>query len=152
MKVTIIAAADATWGIGREGRLPWRFPEDLARFRQRTMGEVLVMGRLTAESIGRHLPGRRILVVSTSGFATVAAAVDEARQGGARECFIAGGRRVYEEGLDLADTAEVTRVPGTFHCDVAMPDLGAAGWSLTAEEPLSSGMVVETWKRQGRQG
>jgi len=151
MKVTIIAAADAAWGIGQEGRLPWRFPDDLRRFRQRTMGATLVMGRLTAESIGRHLQGRKILVVSSGEFPTVAAAVEAARSSGVPECFIAGGRRVYEEGLALAGTAEITRVPGTFRCDVAMPDLAAAGWTLVGEEALASGMAVETWARNGRQ-
>jgi len=146
MRITIIAAADAAWGIGLDGRLPWRFPEDLKRFRDRTMGSALVMGRLTAESIGRHLPGRTILTVSAEGFRTVADAVEAARNAGFEECFIAGGRMVYADGAGLADSAEITRVPGTYGCDVSMPDLASAGWAKVSEEALPSGMAVETWR------
>jgi len=146
MRVTIIAAADAAWGIGLDGRLPWRFPDDLKRFRDRTMGSALVMGRLTVESIGRHLPGRTILTVSAESFRSVADAVEAARGAGFEECFIAGGRLVYADGLGLADSAEITRVHGTYACDVAMPDLARAGWEKVSEEALSPEMTIETWK------
>src|SRR5690606_7175491 len=67
MRVTLIAALARDGVIGRDGGLPWRLPADLRRFKERTLGHVVVMGRRTYESIGRPLPGRRNLVLSRRG-------------------------------------------------------------------------------------
>lgn len=142
MKITIIAAADALWGIGFEGRLPWSCPEDLARFRRRTFGCALVMGRITANSVGHHLPGRTILTVSSTGM-TIEQAVRKARSDGFEECFIAGGQRVYEGALGIARTAEITRIAGDHRCDTRMPNLDLLGWGVVARERLSDRAEVE---------
>ena len=63
-----IAAVARNRGIGLQNRLPWRIPEDFAFFKSTTMGQVLLMGRKTYESIGRPLPGRTTVVLSRSGF------------------------------------------------------------------------------------
>jgi dihydrofolate reductase len=62
--VSIIVAASANNVVGADGGLPWRLPEDLRRFKRITMGKPMIMGRLTFESIGRALPGRRNIVVT----------------------------------------------------------------------------------------
>lgn len=144
MRITIAAAADRDWGIGLEGRLPWHCPEDLARFRRRTAGAVLLMGRITAASVGNHLPGRRILTVSSAG-ASLGLAIAEARASGAGECFIAGGRRVYEEGMAFAHSAEITRMAGSHRCDVRMPDLSLGGWRIVRRERLTRDAEIEFW-------
>lgn len=64
VEIVIIAAMATNRVIGRGNTLPWHLPEDLRRFRDRTMGHALIMGRRTYESIGRPLPGRRTVVVS----------------------------------------------------------------------------------------
>jgi len=64
VRVTLIAAVARHRVLGRDGGIPWRLPADLKRFQQRTMGHPLVMGRRTWESIGRPLPGRRMVVVT----------------------------------------------------------------------------------------
>lgn len=51
--------------IGRENKVPWRLPADLKRFKQLTMGHHLLMGRKTFESIGRPLPGRTTILITT---------------------------------------------------------------------------------------
>ncbi|MEE8343690.1 MAG: dihydrofolate reductase, partial [Woeseiaceae bacterium] len=63
--MSIIVAAATNNVIGRDGELPWRLPEDLKRFKQLTIGKPVIMGRLTCESIGRPLPDRRNIVLST---------------------------------------------------------------------------------------
>ncbi|MFM8411473.1 MAG: dihydrofolate reductase, partial [Alphaproteobacteria bacterium] len=63
-----IAALGRNRAIGKDNRLPWRLPGDLAFFKATTLGQVLVMGRRTHESIGRPLPGRLTVVLSRSGF------------------------------------------------------------------------------------
>ena len=64
MRISIIVAVAENGVIGREGNLPWRLPADLGRFKRLTMGHTVIMGRRTWESIGRPLPGRRMIVVS----------------------------------------------------------------------------------------
>lgn len=145
--ITIIAAADGWWGIGREGAIPWNVPEDLARFRRRTMGKTVIVGRRTAESLPEGLPGRRLAVVSSSGgYRSVAEAVAEESRNGA-EIFIAGGAGIYREALGLAEAAEITRIRGRWPCDTFMPDLAAEGWYLSSA--LADGALkIEIWGRK----
>jgi dihydrofolate reductase len=75
-RITLIVARARNGVIGRDGALPWRLPEDLAFFKRTTMGQPIVMGRRTWESIGRPLPGRRNIVVSRqAGFVAAGAEV-----------------------------------------------------------------------------
>lgn len=65
MKIAIIAAVGRNRAIGRDNRLPWSIPEDLAHFKKLTMGHPVIMGRKTYESLPHGaLPGRRNIVVS----------------------------------------------------------------------------------------
>ena len=56
-RLSLIAAVAANGVIGSENELPWRLPEDLKRFKALTLGNPVIMGRRTFESIGRPLPG-----------------------------------------------------------------------------------------------
>jgi len=67
MRISLIAAVDRAWAIGVDNRLPWHLPDDLRRFKALTLGKPLLMGRLTAESLGRALPGRLNLVLTRGG-------------------------------------------------------------------------------------
>ena len=73
MPVTIVAAVARNGVIGVDGGLPWHLPDDLRRFKELTLGHVLVMGRKTYESIGRPLPGRTTVVRVTLPIAPLAA-------------------------------------------------------------------------------
>ena len=64
MRVSIIVAASANNVIGINGELPWRLPEDLRRFKELTMGKPMLMGRLTYNSLGKALPGRRSIILT----------------------------------------------------------------------------------------
>ena len=85
--------------IGHGPEIPWHLPEDFKWFKATTMGQVLVMGRRTFESIGRALPGRKTLVLTRGDFShpdvTVIRSLDEiAAHLDGRTCFIAGGAQV----------------------------------------------------------
>src|SRR5690606_35075046 len=100
-ELVLLAALGRDRAIGRDGDLPWRLPDDLKRFKAQTLGKPLLMGRRTAESLGRALPGRRNLVLTRSGrvpfeqmeaVATLDQAVGLATADGAAElCVIGGG-------------------------------------------------------------
>ena len=66
-QVTLVVAVADNGVIGRDGGLPWRLPEDLRRFKAQTLGKPVLMGRRTFESIGRALPGRLNLLLTTGG-------------------------------------------------------------------------------------
>jgi dihydrofolate reductase len=102
--------------IGLGGKLPWHYPEDLKRFKRLTTGGTIIMGRLTHESIGRVLPGRRNLVVTRRAipgvecFPTLEAAIAAAEQAPGDVWFI-GGARIFAEAMRFADLIDVTYVP-----------------------------------------
>ena len=100
MRISLVAALDRNRGIGRGNELPWRLPDDLKRFKALTLGKPVLMGRRTAESLGRALPGRLNLVLTRSGRVPfegmqAVASVDEAvlalREYGDGACLCAGG-------------------------------------------------------------
>src|SRR5262249_38753908 len=158
-----IAAVAANGVIGDGDRLPWRLPEDLARFKRLTMGGTLVLGRKTWESIGRPLPGRRMIVVSRKvGYApsgvTVAGSRAEALENGGEEgnVWIGGGGEIYRQALDLMERLYLTRIEAEFPGDAFFPELDPGAWRLVEEERRAAGEGApfayrfEVWKPNPR--
>ncbi len=148
MNLTILAAADAAWGIGASGGLPWRLPEDLKWFMRRTMGKTVVMGRNTVDTLPSDLPGRRIVTLTRSPFGADAYDFDgllDHLAAGDDEVIVAGGGEVYRTLLPFCRRAEITRVKGTYDCDTRMVDLGSHGWTLVSTSPLSANANIEEW-------
>ena len=116
----LIWAQSTSGVIGRGGDIPWRVPEDLARFKQLTMGHTVVMGRRTWESLPatvRPLPGRRNVVLSRQAdyIAGGAEVVDSLEQAFSLsetepETWVIGGEQIYLLALALASRCEVTEV------------------------------------------
>ena len=126
----IIAALSENGVIGANGKIPWHIPEEFQWFKKATMGQTLVMGRKTYESIGRPLPGRRMIVLSRQALeipgVTVLPsleAVDPMRYDG--EVFIAGGAEVYAQALPLCDELWLTTVKQAVEGDAYFPDYGS---------------------------
>jgi len=143
MKITLIAAVAENRVIGRDGGLPWRLPEDLRRFKQRTEGHVVIMGRRTFESLAAPLPNRPAIVVSRSrdldtGEATLANSLDEAldiaRGRGEAEVFILGGSEIYAMALPLADRLVLTVVHAEIEGDTYFPEFDLAAWTITEDQ------------------
>jgi dihydrofolate reductase len=126
MSFTAIAAMSENRVIGRGSQIPWHLPEDFRWFKQTTLGNVLVMGRKTFESIGRPLPGRETIVLTQSGFShpgvTTAATLEEvAAKVAGRQAFIAGGAEIYRLALPLCSDLYLTLVKRTVEGDVFFP-------------------------------
>lgn len=118
MTVGLIVAADPRGVIGVGGKIPWHYPEDLARFKDLTMGGILVMGRRTWDSIGRPLPGRLSRVVTRNPDfrpegAEVYQSLAEAVLGDLRPVWVIGGGEVYREAIEagMVDFIDMTEVP-----------------------------------------
>jgi dihydrofolate reductase len=116
MTLGLIWAQSTSGVIGRDGGIPWRLPEDQARFKDLTMGQTVVMGRLTWESLPakvRPLPGRRNVVVTrqadySANGAQVVPSLDEAIDDD--DAWVIGGSQIYALALPIATRCEVTEV------------------------------------------
>jgi dihydrofolate reductase len=156
--VTLVAAVARNGVIGADGGIPWHLPDDQRRFKELTLGHVLVMGRLTYESIGRPLPGRTTVVVTrTAGWSAgddgvlVAPGVPEAIALAATvddEVFVVGGSRVYAEALPLADRLELTWVEAEPEGDARFPAVDWDAWREVAWEE-HEGWAAATYERAG---
>jgi dihydrofolate reductase len=121
--------------IGVDNRLPWHFSSDLKRFKQITMGKPLLMGRKTHDSIGRPLPGR-LNIVLTSDHAyqapgcTVVHSLEEALKaaGDADELMVIGGASLYERLLPEADRLYLTQIEREFSGDTFFPQIDWQAW------------------------
>jgi dihydrofolate reductase len=138
MIISIIAAMDRKRGIGADNKLPWRLPADLKRFRKLTMGHHIIVGRKTFESIGRPLPGRRMIVVTrdsaykTEGCEVVHSfedAINLARERGESEVFICGGAEIYAQSIGIADRMYLTLVEAEVAADIFFPEFDEREWS-----------------------
>ena len=139
-RLSLIAAMAANRAIGIDGRLPWRLPADLKRFKTLTVGHTLVMGRKTHESIGRPLPGRNTIVVTRQADyappgVQVAHSVDEAlEKAGDGEVFVGGGEEIFRQTLDRADRIYLTRIEKDFPGDTFFPEIDEAVWKVVETE------------------
>jgi dihydrofolate reductase len=154
--VTIVAAVARNGVIGVDGGLPWHLPDDLRRFKELTLGHVLVMGRKTYESIGRPLPGRTTVVVTRNPQwdpgapgVHVAATVEEAVDAAAAidpDVFVVGGAEVYRAALPLADCLELTLVDAEPDGDTRFPDVVWDAWRELRRDD-ADGVAYATYVR-----
>jgi dihydrofolate reductase len=139
-QISLIAALDRNRAIGFRNQLPWSLPDDLRRFKRLTMGHVLLMGRKTAESIGRPLPGRHNLVLTRSGVSPIAGmdpvvSLDSALDRIDGELFVIGGGEIYALALPRASRMFLTHVDTALEqADTWFPEHAAAEWHMTARE------------------
>ena len=143
MKLGMVFARARNGVIGKGGVMPWQLPEDMAHFKQVTMGCPVIMGRKTWESLPprfRPLPGRANIVVTRQGDwhaegATRASSLSEAigMCAGQPQAWIMGGAEIYAQAVPLADIAEVTEIEADFEGDAFAPNLGA-GWKEVARD------------------
>ncbi|RPH29407.1 dihydrofolate reductase [bacterium] len=125
MKLALIVAVAHNRVIGKGGKLPWHISEDLKRFKRLTTGHAVLMGRRTFESIGRPLPNRRNVVISSTaqpGVETYGAVPEalEALQNEER-VFVIGGGQLYACLLDSADELYLTLVDKDVEGDTFFP-------------------------------
>ncbi|MEJ1267315.1 type 3 dihydrofolate reductase [Pantoea ananatis] len=138
--ISLIAALAADRIIGMENAMPWDLPADLAWFKRNTLKKPVIMGRLTFESIGRPLPGRLNIVVSSKpGSAegvTWVTSLDDAisAAGEAEEIMVTGGGRIYEQMLARADRLYLTHIDAEVEGDTQFPDYEPDEWHSTFSE------------------
>ena len=137
--ISLVAACDRAWGIGRNNRMLWHLPADLAHFKKLTLGHTVVMGSRTYDSIGRALPGRRNIVLSRNADRTFPGAekVDTPQaalsSADTEQVMVIGGGEIYAAFLPLAKTVYLTRVDAHMEADTFFPALDDREWVLADE-------------------
>ena len=139
--LSIIAALSDNRVIGRDNRLPWRMPADLAHFKRLTMGKPIIMGRRTWESLPGLLPHRTPVVVTRDrdyvaegGF--VVHSIEEAFRfaGDAEEMMVIGGANLYTQTLPLASRMYLTLIHEQIDGDTRFPDYPEMHWREVSRE------------------
>jgi dihydrofolate reductase len=148
MKLSLVAAVARGGVIGRDGTIPWRIPEDLARFKALTAGNAVVMGRRTWDSLPdglRPLPDRRNVVVTRdpkwhAEGAERAGSLDDALQllDGTSYVFVIGGGVLYAAALPLADELLLTEIELEVDGDTFFPRWDRTAFEEVSREPRAS--------------
>ena len=158
MRVSIIAAHDMMRVIGFEGGIPWHIPADLKRFKELTTGKAVIMGRKTFESIGKPLPNRVNIVITSDPkkfndcyfekfygayestnlivVSSYQQAISAARSPKMEidHAFIIGGQKVYKEAMKTADDMYITVVFGHYEGDTYFPAYPCKTWKTVQVE------------------
>ncbi len=130
-RISLIAALSENRVIGKAGAIPWHLKDDFRRFKERTTGHAIIMGRKTHESIGRPLPGRTNIVITRDSSREIPGcivvgslndALARAREVESEEIFVIGGGQIYAEVLPLADRLYLTLVHAIMDGDAFFPE------------------------------
>jgi dihydrofolate reductase len=154
--IHLVAAIAKDGVIGKDNDMPWHYPEDLAHFKKTTMGQMVLMGRDTFESIvarlGKPLPGRTSIVASRSGFSYPGVSVTDDAIAFVRDfpadedLFIIGGRQIYAATLNLVDVFHITHIDRPYEGDVRFPTIDFGTLRVTHER-TSGDLRFVTYER-----
>lgn len=157
--IQLVVAYSRNRVIGRDNDLPWKLPSDLAHFKRVTLGHPIVMGRNTWNSLGRPLPGRPNLVISSQADlpatgATVYPSLDAALEdcGQADKVCIIGGEQLFRHALAIADEIIATEIHADIEGDTFFPALDLGTWQEFSRQaqPEENGLRFDfvTYRRQ----
>jgi len=148
-RISLVVAFSLNRVIGRDGGMPWKLSEDLKRFRDITMDKPVVMGRKTFESIGKPLPGRTTIVVTSANPASfpegvvVVDSFDRAIEVGrdiawdkqVGEICVIGGGQIYKQAMEHATNIYATHVLANIEGDTHFPVILDDVWEISIERP-----------------
>ncbi len=162
--IAMIVAASENNAIGKDNQLLWHLPNDLKFFKNTTWGFPVIMGRKSFEAVGKPLPGRTNIVVTSRPHwkatdTITVASIEEGIQKAiaatnSKVIFITGGGEIYKQSMDIADTIYMTRVHATLDGDTFFPEIDESKWQLTsnqdftADEKHAYAYSFQIWKRK----
>jgi dihydrofolate reductase len=137
MEIIVVAAMAQNRVIGKDNKLPWHIPEELAIFKKLTMACPIIMGRKTFESLPSLLPGRYHIVLSSDveyepKGAVHAFSIKDALElcQGEKKVFIIGGSRVFKDSYDIATKIHLTLISREVEGDVYLPPIPMQNFRL----------------------
>ena len=161
--ISLIVAASENNAIGKGYAMLWHLPEELKFFKNTTWGMPVIMGRKTFEAVGKPLPGRTNIIVTsnkdwsaenTITTTNIDDAIKVANDTNSNEIFITGGGEIYKQTLPIADKVYLTRVHTTIDGDAFFPEMDLNTWEIDFEKHVKSDeknkfdMTFQTWKRK----
>ena len=139
--IGLIVARSKNNVIGKSGEIPWKIKGEQKQFRELTTGNVVVMGRKSYEEIGRPLPNRKNIIISTSknysgeNLVTVGSLQEAIAISAGEKVYIAGGYRLFKEALPLVDKMYITEIDITIdNGDVFFPEFEGGEFDITIGE------------------
>jgi len=151
MSVIMICALAKNRVIGKDNKLLWHIPEDLQNFKRLTLGNTVIMGLRTFESIGnKPFSGRNNIVLNfireeipgVTVCTSIPEALDKAREFG-KEIFIGGGASIYKQFLPFADKMYLSYVKKEYEGDVYFPEFSELEWEEIRREDHEEFEFVE---------
>lgn len=143
--LSIIVAVSENNVVGKENKLPWKLSADLKRLKSLTMGHHIIMGRKTWESLGKALPGRINVVITTdknfkAEGGVVVHSLNEALAFSSAddEIFIFGGGKIFKEAMPLVNKIYITRVHSIIDGDTFFPVLDRSDWKEISREDFKA--------------
>ena len=144
--ISIIVAVSEDWGIGKDNELLWHISEDLKRFKKLTLGNTVIMGKKTWESLPmRPLPGRKNIVLTDDpneciDCSVTAYSIEDALSKCEKEeeIFIMGGGSVYRQFMPIADRLYITHVHKKAPADIYFPEIDLSIWEIAEKEEFKA--------------
>ncbi len=151
--ISMVVAVDKNGGIGKDGKMPWHFKEDMQYFRKLTWGHTVLMGRKTYESLPdayRPLPGRKNIVLTSNanfpvsdGVAVITHPKDIETFCRDGECFVIGGAVTYRLFLPFARRLYVTHIEAEYDTDTVFPfDIEEYFRCVSEQKVVEKGVVL----------
>lgn len=158
--LSLITALGENRIIGNQGKIPWHIKADLVRFKNKTIGHVVVMGRKTFDSLKRYyqksgnpMPKRIHIIVTRNReykvnlpdcyiVNSIEKALELGRKMEKEEIFVSGGGQIYQQTIDLADKLYLTIVKGNFKGDAYFPKYKNKGFKTIKEEEKKEGKYI----------
>ena len=145
--MNVIVIVDNNWAIGKDGGLLTHLPGDLKYYKEKTIGNVTVVGRKTLESFpgGKPLPGRTNIVITRNPHyeaegcilcRTKEEVLQKIKDYDTEKVFIAGGAEIYRQFMEECDTFYVTKIHAAFEADRHFPNLDEAGYRIAWKSPM----------------
>ena len=158
MDVVAVAAVAENGVIGDGPTLPWHYPEEVRRYRERVAGGTVAIGRRTFEMFDDPPGARRIVLSRTereyddpsvSHASGVEESIEQGRSNGASVLYVLGGAAIYGSFLPYCDRMYLSRIDGKYDGEATFPDFDASEWELIDERRFD-GYTLETWDRRKR--
>lgn len=164
MNISIVVAVSENNVIGKDGKMPWRIPEESMHFKNLTMGHYVLVGRRTYEAdIKRPLGNGRTMMILTRDetyrakgclvFTDFESAVKYSLDNRAEELMVIGGREIYDIALPFADRIYISRIRTKYEGDITFPTFNEAEWEVIERHEYSTSPRFETQTlvRRGRE-
>jgi len=148
--------------IGDKGKIPWHSKEELIHFKDMTIGFPVIMGRKTFEALGKPLPGRLNLIITSHPeffskfedvkcFSALKYALKFSSENNFEKAFIAGGAGLYKEGIEYADEMIISRMNFEAAGDTFFPDINTDKWILKETKKKSNFKILIYGKKDDRE-